>query len=244
MAETSSPRAALLAGVKDTIPLIVGAIPFGIIFGALGVTILSPGGTLGMSAFVFAGSAQFIAVGMVGGGIALPVIIVTTLVVNLRHMLYSASLGPYVKHLRQRWLIPLGFMLTDETYLVVIRRYQEGLAVPLRLWYFLGSAAAMYINWQISTLVGVIAGQWIKDPQSWGLDFALYVTFIGMTVPAMKNRSSVVSVVVAGVVAVAANGLPNKLGLILAALAGVAAGMIAKSLFNETPVVAVEGDAS
>ena len=237
--EVTTPRAAMLAGARDSIPLEVGGVPFGIIFGALAATILSPGGTLAMSAFVFAGSAQFIAVGLLSGGVSTPVIILTTLVVNLRHLLYSASLGPYLKHVKQRWLIPLGFWLTDETYLVVIRRYQEGLEPALRQWYYLGSCVSMYVMWQVSTLIGLIAGQRIKDPQSWGLDFALYVTFIGMTVPAMKNRSAVVSVVVAGAVAVLANGLPNNLGLIVAALAGVIAGMLARTLLNETPIEAV-----
>ncbi len=231
----------MLAGARDTIPLEVGGIPFGIIFGARAASVLTAGGTLAMSAFVYAGSAQFIAVGLLAGGVSTPIIVLTTLVINLRHLLYSASLGPYLKHVKQRWLIPLGFWLTDETYLVVIRRYQQGLEPSLRQWYFLGSCLSMYVMWQLSTLIGLIAGQRIKDPQSWGLDFALYVTFIGMTVPAMKSRSAVVSVIVAGTVAVLANGLPNNLGLIVAALAGVIAGMVTKNLLHETPVETVAG---
>jgi 4-azaleucine resistance transporter AzlC len=237
---TTSHRADFLAGVKDTLPLVVGGIPFGIIFGALAAGAgLSPVGTLAMSALVFAGSAQFIAVGLIAGQVSIPIIVLTTFVVNLRHMLYSASLGPYVKHLPQRWLIPLAFWLTDETYLIVIRRFQTGLEAPRRQWYYLGSAVIMYVDWQLSTLLGVVAGHSIPNPQNWGLDFALIVTFIGMIVPAMKNRSSVVSVIVAGGVALLANGLPNRLGLMLAALAGVLAGMLSRALFGETEPVEV-----
>jgi 4-azaleucine resistance transporter AzlC len=235
--ESQSPRAALLAGAKDSIPVIVGGIPFGIIFGALAAAggRLSLAGTMAMSAFVFAGSAQFIALGMISAGASAALVILTTFVVNLRHMLYSASLGPYLKGTPGRWLIPLGFWLTDESYLIVVQRYERGMQAESRRWYFLGSALAMYLDWQLCTLIGLIAGQSIADPGRWGLDFAMVVTFIGMIIPAIRNRSYAVSVVAAGAVALAANGLPNKLGLILAALVGVGAGMAWRALFKERP---------
>src|SRR4051794_31826352 len=109
--ELSTRRAEFLAGVRDTIPLVIGGIPFSIIFGAVAVgsSGLSPAAAAGMSAFVFAGSAQFISAGLVGAGASIPVIVATTFVVNLRHALYSATLGPYMKHLPQRWLLPLAF---------------------------------------------------------------------------------------------------------------------------------------
>src|SRR5512135_2810064 len=114
---SSSAPAEFLAGAKATFPLIVGAIPFGIIFGALAAASgLSFAATAAMSAFVFAGSAQFIAVGLVAAGTGWPFIVLTTFVVNLRHMLYSATLAPHVKRLPQRWKIPLAFWLTDETF--------------------------------------------------------------------------------------------------------------------------------
>jgi len=95
-------------GVRATIPLVIGAIPFGIIFGALAVNSgLSAGATAAMSAFVFAGSSQFIAAGLFGGGAGVLIIILTTFVVNLRHSLYSVTLAPHMKHLPQRWLAPL-----------------------------------------------------------------------------------------------------------------------------------------
>src|SRR5258708_3645914 len=103
------------AGTKDTFPLVVGAIPFGIIFGAVAIKSgLTPSSTMAMSLFVFAGAAQFIAVNLLAHGVSIPLIIFTTFTVNLRHALYSVSLAPYVKNLPQRWLVPLGFWLTDE----------------------------------------------------------------------------------------------------------------------------------
>ncbi|MCB9454052.1 MAG: AzlC family ABC transporter permease [Anaerolineaceae bacterium] len=227
-------RGEFWAGFKATVPLVVGAIPFGIIFGAFGVASgLSMAGTMGMSLFVFAGSAQFIAAGLVADHAGVAVIVFTTFIVNLRHALYSASLAPYVKRLPQKWLLPLGFWLTDESFVVVITRYTQPDESPYKHWYYLGSAVFMYTNWQLCTLLGIIAGQTIPDMRDWGLDFAITVTFIGMLIVLIKSRPLLLSAVVAGISAVLLNGLEHKLGLILATLLGVAAGVIAEALLPQ-----------
>jgi 4-azaleucine resistance transporter AzlC len=228
--------------MRATIPLVVGAVPFGIIFGALAVNSgLSPAAALGMSAFVFAGSSQFIAANMVAGNATIPFIILTTFVVNIRHSLYAATLAPYMRHLPQRWLIPLGFWLTDESFVVVVQRYQQADASPYKHYFYLGSALMMYGFWQLSTLVGIVAGQSIPDPQSWGLDFALIATFIGMLVPMLVARPMLVAALVAGIAAVAWNALanrlelPSQLGLLVAAVLGVLAGMATERIWR-TPL--------
>lgn len=228
-------RSEFWAGVRATFPLVVGAIPFGFIFGAAAVNVgITPLGTSAMSAFVFAGSSQFIAVSLVANGAGLWVIILTTFVVNLRHALYSATLAPHMKHLPQRWLVPLGFWLTDESFVVVVNRYHQKDASSYKHWYFLGSAMFMYANWQLVTFIGVIAGQAIPDPRSWGLDFAMYVTFIGMLVPLVKDNPTLLATLVAGVAAVAANGLPNQMGLLVAALLGITTGVLAEHFIPES----------
>ena len=97
-----------------------------------------------MSLFVFAGSSQFIALTLLAGGTGLVVILLTTLVVNLRHALYSATLLPHVAGLPQRWRVPLAFWLTDETFAVVLRRYQARDGSPYKHWSYLGSGISMY----------------------------------------------------------------------------------------------------
>ncbi len=213
-------------GCRDILPLVLGAIPFGIIFGTLAVSSgLSAGTTLAMSALVFAGSAQFIAVGLIASGTGLLVILLTTLIVNLRHMLYSASLLPHVRHLPQRWRIPLAFWLTDEAFAVIQHRYARHDASPHRHWFFLGAALTMYLGWQLSTLVGIAFGKAVPDIASWGLDFAMIATFIGIAVPMMRNRPQVASALAAAVVALLCWQLPYKLGLVAAALAGIVVGV-------------------
>jgi 4-azaleucine resistance transporter AzlC len=225
-------RQEFLAGMKDTIPMIIGAMPFGIIFGALAVTgdnPLTPTATMGMSLFVFAGSSQFIGMGLYSQGIGLALIIFTTFIVNLRHALYAASLAPYMRHVGHKWLLPLGFWLTDETYAVVIRRFQEKSNNPYRHWYYFGSAIWMYTNWQLCTLIGIIAGQQLGDATSWGLDFAMVVTFIGIIVPLIINRPMLFCAIVAALVSLSTYGLPNKLSYMVGGLAGIIAGLIAEN---------------
>jgi predicted branched-subunit amino acid permease len=133
-----------------------------------------------------------------------------------------------MKHLPQKWLIPLGFWLTDESFVVSVKRYDEDDTSLYKHWFFFGSAVFMYTNWQVCTFLGLMAGQAIPDPASWGLDFAMIVTFIGMLVPMVKNRPIFVSVFLAGIMALLAHGLPNNIGLILAALSGIVAGLISE----------------
>lgn len=231
-----NPRDEFIGGIKATIPLIIGAIPFGIIYGALAITSgISPGGTMGMSTFVFAGSSQFIATGLVAAGTDVLFIILTTLVVNARHALYSATLAPYVKHLPHKWLLPLGFLLTDEAFVVAINRYQQPDDSPHKHWYYFGSAVSMYVMWQASTLIGIVAGSAIPDPTGWGLDFAMSVTFIGMLVPIIRTRPALAAVLVASITALLTYSLPNQLYLIVSALAGIAAGVITESRWGVAP---------
>jgi len=223
----TSPRSEFLAGVRAIFPLIVGAVPFGMIFGTLAAgSDLSFAGTLAMSIFVFAGSSQFIAIGLITSGTAVPLIILTTVVVNLRHLLYAVSLVPYLQKLSQIWKLALGFWLTDEAFAVAIARYDHLDGSPYKHWYHLGAALFMYVNWLICTLIGLTIGHWIPNAASWGLDFAMPVTFIGMIIPYVKNYPMVMTVIVSGLTALLAHGLPHQLGLMAAAIVGIAAGMI------------------
>lgn len=223
--QRSDRRQALIDGAKATIPLIIGAIPFGILFGTLaGPSGLSVTATLAMSLLVFAGSAQFIALGLLASGAGIGIIVATTLVVNLRHLLYSAALVEQVKHLPQRWRMLMAFGLTDETFAAVSSRLLDPQLQPTAHWFYLGSFLAMYGNWQLCTWLGVGLGEIFPDMTHWGLDFAMSVTFIGMVAPYLKSRPMWICVITAGCMAVATWQLPHKLGLIVSALTAVCLG--------------------
>ena len=226
MAEVTGTRHAALAGARDTIPLMIGTLPFGVIYGTSAVAAgLSPLAALAMSLIVFAGSAQFIAVSLISGGAALPVIWLTTFVVNLRHALYSATLHPVATRWPLRARALLSFWLTDEAFAVIEKRLVERGDTAL-LPYALGAAGSFYLNWLTWTATGAWLGQRFPDLAGLGLDFAMLATFAAMVAPQLKAPTPVVVALVAGATAWIARGLPFKLGLIAAALAGVLAGVM------------------
>src|SRR5512144_753051 len=109
--------ASFLAGVRAELPLLIGVFPFGMIYGALALNVgLSAAASQLMSSIVFAGSSQFVTAQLVHEAAPVFVIVLTIAVVNLRHMLYSASLAPYLKNLSLRWKVLLAYLLTDEAY--------------------------------------------------------------------------------------------------------------------------------
>lgn len=241
MALTSA-RASFYAGARDTLPMLVGAAPFGIIFGALvGSAPLAPWQGQLMSLSVFAGSSQFIAVGLMAGAAGALVVWLATAIVNLRHLLYAAALLPHVRHLPARWRWLLGFLLTDESFAVVERYYRQHPQAPYGHWYFLGSGLSMYANWQLWTLLGLLFGAAFPQLQNLGLDFAMVVTFIAIVVPQLRHRPQLLAAVAAGGVAYLLKDLPYKLGLLAAVLAGVAVGLL---LSQVQPDTAAEGRAA
>lgn len=214
------------AGARDTLPMLVGAAPFGMIFGTLaGAGPIAPWQGQLMSLSIFAGSSQFIGVGLIAGHAGVLVIWFTTFIVNLRHMLYAAALLPRVARLPAHWRWTLGFLMTDETFAVMNGYYRTHPDAPLGHWYFLGSGIAMYANWQFWTLVGLLFGTAFPQLQSLGLDYAMVATFIAIIVPQLNRMPHFGAAMAAGISAWLLRGLPYKLGLMTAVVIGVAAGM-------------------
>lgn len=221
------PRLAeLSAGIRSELPIALGVIPFGLIYGVLAMAAgLTPAQGQAMSALVFAGSAQFIGVQLMGLGTPLSVLWLTTFVVNVRHLLYATSLGSDMRHLSRRWQFLLAYLLTDEAYATTAVHYADR-SIPLRCkhWFFLGAGLTLWTVWQASTAVGIFLGA--ELPDSWSLDFTLALTFIGIVVPNLRDRPVTTAAFSAGGVAVLAYGLPYKLGLMAAALTGIAVGVV------------------
>ncbi|HRJ75755.1 MAG TPA: AzlC family ABC transporter permease, partial [Anaerolineales bacterium] len=218
-------RKAFWDGVKAEIPLLVGVFPFGMIYGALAMNAgLSAVASQMMSSIVFAGSAQFITTQLVSEATPGFVIILTIAVVNLRHMLYSASLAPYLKHLSTKWKALLSYLLTDEAYAPSIIQYEKEGVKPHSHWFLLGAGLALWTNWQISTALGIFLGA--RIPNNLQLDFALPLTFIAMVVPVLRKTPMIVAALSAGITALLAFNLPFRLGLILAALVGIIVGTL------------------
>jgi 4-azaleucine resistance transporter AzlC len=215
-------------GVRRILLILPSIIPFGILYGTLAMTSGLPANiVMAMSSIVFAGSAQLLATPLLAGGASWVVILLTTLVINLRHALYGVSLARYLGHLSKPWKWILAYLMTDEAYATAIVHFDQQQDFSPRSnthWFYFGSALAMWLCWQISTAIGIFFGANI--PASWGLDFALPLTFIALVIPMLTDRSAVTAALISGLAALLLAGLPLKLGLFSAMLVGIGAGML------------------
>lgn len=223
---------AMRFGALISVPMMLGNVPFGMIFGSLAVSQgLDPWVPIAMSLIVFAGSSQFVALGLLAAGAPIWVIISTTFIVNLRHLLYSADYMKYVRHLSMPWRAVLAFGLTDETYAATKPYFVNGkLDENTGKWVYLGSFLAFYSMWNITTLIGVVAGELIPGMSQWGLEFAMVATFLGIITTYLHKAPYWATFAVAGSAALLLYNLPNNLGMLIAALLGVAAGVSVQHL--------------
>ncbi len=222
--ERSTRAHELWRGMRDEAPLLLADLPFGLIYGALALKEHLPApAAQAMSAAINAGSAQFVAVQLFGAGASAIVIILVVFVINIRHALYSASISPYFQRLRPAWKLLLAYLLTDESYALVIAHFQRGDPPRNKQWYFFGAGLLLWLSWEASTALGLFVGA--RLPENWPLSFAVPLTFIALVAPALKDRSSLVAATMAGGVGLAAMNFPYKTGLLLAALAGILAGL-------------------
>ena len=211
------------AGVRDVSPLLLGIVPFGLVAGIAAVNAgLGLAEAVGLSVIVFAGASQLAAIELLAQNAPLAVVIGTAVVINVRMVMYSASIAPYLADYGRRFRAGLAYLLTDQAYALSVAEYER---TPDRnRWrYYLGAAATLWIVWQITTVVGFVIGAGVPD--AWGLTFAVPLVFLALLVPAMKDRPTVLAAVVGGAVAVAAAGLPMNLGLLTGAVSGIVAGL-------------------
>jgi 4-azaleucine resistance transporter AzlC len=219
-----SPREEFSAGARAIAPVLLGTIPFGFVAGvsavASGLTAVQG---FALSALSFSGIAQLIVCQLMAAQSPLPVIVAAATVVSLRHMMYSAAVSPHLAHLDRRWRALLAFLMTDQSFAMTVKHFSEPGNRAARHWYVLGSSVTLYVFWQAAVLGGIVLGAQI--PQSWGLDFVVVLTFIALLVPAIRTRADLAAAIVATGVALAAAGLPYRLALVVASIAGIGAGM-------------------
>lgn len=205
--------------------MLLGVVPFGIIYGAVALQSgIPPLMAFLMSSLVFAGSAQFLLAQLVGAGAPVLLSIGAVGLINLRHALYSASVAPLLRTLPRRWKLLLAYLLTDEAYAAAIPHLLAAPKAPTAHWLLFGAGFTLWTGWQLASLAGVLIGAQL--PADLGLDFALPLTFIAIVVPLIDSRARLAAALAAGSTAVALAGLPYKTGLLVAALAGLGVGAL------------------
>ncbi|MBI1384273.1 MAG: branched-chain amino acid ABC transporter permease [Rhizobiales bacterium] len=222
---TGTSRDEFLLGVRDQLPVLAAAAPIGLLFGALAVQKgLTPLETVLMSAIVFAGSAQFVAIEIWREPAPWLTLAATALVINLRHVMMGASLARSLGRFgpRARWS---GlFLLTDETWALAERRAR---LAPLTTAYYFGLALSLYVNWNVFTLIGALVGNLLSDPARFGFDFAFAALFIGLIVGFWKGRETGLVVLASALAAIVVEHHVEGTWYIIA---GAAAGMSVAAL--------------
>lgn len=213
-------------------PLSVAVIPWGFLVGSFAMDIgLTTVEGQALSAILFAGSAQLVAVGMFKAGVGLSTMLLTTFFITSRHLLYSVSMRSKIAPLSLKWRLALGFLLTDELFAVVGNQTPE----RFKPWYALGAGLSFYLVWNMATLVGIIAGSQIPNLDQFGLEFAVAATFIALVVPTIKNIPILVSVLVALTSSIALEYWHIEGGLMISSVCGMLGGFVCESIIKSKP---------
>ncbi len=221
-------RALFWQGYRAALPLLIGVAPFGVVFGALAISVgMTPLAAVGMSLFVLAGSSQFIATELIGDGASVFIIILTTFLLNIRHALYSITLAPLLRSLTKGWRWLLAFVLVDEAYATVMGYHQQRNFSPGGLaWFFLGVSTNLVTVWLLTTALGATLGNILPEHLTETLGFSLPLIFITLIIPLLVTRSTMLAALSAGLVGIIFAPMPHQLGLLMAAGVGVSIGVM------------------
>lgn len=225
---SSGRREQFWAGARAVAPMLVGVVPFGLVAGATPATNgLGGAVAIGFSVFVFAGASQLAAIDVLGAGGSPLVAAMAAWTINLRLLLYSASLAPHLSRERVTTRLWVAYLLTDQAYALSISRWGRGDIVRHRVPFFMGAAVVLWVAWQLSTVAGVLVGATLSRDVP--IEFAVPLVFLVMLVPAIESRAAAVAAVVGAVAAVsAAEAGVGSFALMVGALTGIAAGTVAE----------------
>jgi predicted branched-subunit amino acid permease len=224
-------RAVARQGVIDALPLFVPAMPFGLVIG-LAITESGMNPFVGWSGswLIFGGAAQLTLVTLLGTGVAIAAAVGTALVVNARHLMYSAALAPTFQS-QPRWFRWLGpYLLIDQLFALTTVRPPDEDPDGFRT-YYLAAGATFWVLWLVVVALGLLLGPVV--PEEWNLEFAIPILFIGLLVLGIDHWPEMVAALAGAGVTYLAAGLPNRTGLLVGALVGMIAGFAAETLRRE-----------
>lgn len=230
---TSTANSDLLRGMRDGSPFLLVIIPFALLFGVVGTEAgLNIAQVMGLSLLVIAGASQFTAVQLMTENAPTVIVLATALAVNLRMAMYSASLAPYIGAASLRMRLMAAYGLVDQSYAVAIAEFERNpdMTPERRIIYFIGAFVIVAPFWYGATLVGALAGAAI--PAEFALDFAVPITFLALTAPALRTLPHVIAAITSVVLALALVDLPYSLGLIIASVCAMTAGALSETVLE------------
>ncbi len=232
MSRDGSLQGEFRAGAAAIAPMLIGVVPFGLVAGVTAVAGgLGFGAAVGFSTIVFAGASQLAAIEVLSNGGTALVAVLAACTINLRMVLYSASLAPYLTHETIPRRAAIAYLMTDQAYVVSISDWagtghdDSPPTRARRFAFYTGAGLTLWGSWQLSTIVGALAGTSLPD--SVPLTFAVPLVFLVLLIPTLSSRPSVVAAAVGGVVTVLGLELGvGSLSVMVGALAGIIAGAI------------------
>ena len=209
----------LSRGIIDVSPLMIPVVPFGIIFGVIGMELgLSAYLTFGMSIIIFGGASQIVLLQLFSGGASSLVAITSVGAVNSRHLLYGAVFSEYLSHLKLTWKLILSYVLIDQAFAVSNTYFKKNKENQFKHYHLLGAGFTCWTVWQISTVLGIVLGSVI--PEELGLSFTISLTFLALLINDFRKFKNIIVMLVSGIVAtIGYNTIPFQAYIIIAAIA-------------------------
>ncbi len=218
-------RAAFRQGVREILPAAPAMAAWALVTGvAMAKSALTLGQATGLSVFAYAGAAQLAALPLLVAGAPIAVSFLTALMVNLRFVIYSAAVSPSFRSLPLLERLGLGYVISDVGFVFYMRHEPTWRHSPVRGAYFAGMGLAVFFVWHAASFVGLYGAALV--PEEWGLDFAGMLALLALWVPMLLRRPSLAASVVAGGLAVMLRGLPARLGIVAAILAGISVAVL------------------
>jgi 4-azaleucine resistance transporter AzlC len=206
-------------GTLDIAPHLLSVVPFGIIFGAIGVELgFDPYLIYATSLIIFGGASQIVFIQLLSGGASSLIAITSVGVINSRHLLYGAVLSEFLDKLSLIKKLIFSYFITDQGFAVSNLYLKENKTQEFNYYHILGAGITLWVSWQFSTIIGVILGSIIPDEL--GLKFAIPLTFIAIIVQYLRKIDHVLVMIVSGISAVILYDIPFKSYIIASPLIG------------------------
>ena len=220
-----------IKGILDILPLMIPVVPFGIIYGVIGVEIgFSPMEVFAMSFVIFAGSSQIAFAQLFAAGASPLVMISSVAVINSRHILYGAVLAEYLGKLRLTWKILLSYLMADQAFSVSSAYFKKNIKNKNVHFHMLGSGLTLWSLWQLSTLIGIVLGNIV--PAQLGLEFAIPLTFFSLILSELRKLDHIVIILISGICSVLTYNFPFKIYIIFSAIFSLAISIMINKKFK------------
>ena len=212
-------------GVIDVLPLMIPVVPFGIIFGAIGIELgFGPYLTYASSIIIFSGASQIVIFQLFSAGASTLVSITSSAVVSSRHLLYGAVVSQYLSHLSIYWKITLSYLLTDQAFAVSNEYFKKNEENKFKHYHLVGSGLTLWLIWQVTTIIGIVLGSIVPDEL--GLSFTIPLTFLALLVTYLRSIDHLIVIILSGVSSILFFDIPFKAYIIFSGIVALAGALI------------------